>query len=72
MATTIQEDMIMSDARKTVLVAGATGRAGRCIVNELLKRGYSEEDIKKILSGNFIRVWNDVIEIADSMIYRGL
>ncbi len=26
---------------KTVLVAGATGRAGRCIVNELLKRGYA-------------------------------
>jgi membrane dipeptidase len=37
------------------------------IVYELLKRGYSEEDIKKILSGNFIRVWNDVIEIADSL-----
>jgi uncharacterized protein YbjT (DUF2867 family) len=31
----------MSDGAKTVLVAGATGRAGRCIVNELLKRGYS-------------------------------
>jgi uncharacterized protein YbjT (DUF2867 family) len=26
---------------KTVLVAGATGRAGRCIVNELMKRGYA-------------------------------
>ena len=24
---------------------------------ELLKRGYSEEDIKKIWGGNFIRVW---------------
>jgi uncharacterized protein YbjT (DUF2867 family) len=33
--------MIMSDGGKTVLVAGATGRAGRCIVNELLKRGYA-------------------------------
>jgi membrane dipeptidase len=38
------------------------------IVYELLKRGYSEKDIKKILSGNFIRVWNDVIEIADPRI----
>jgi len=37
------------------------------IVLELLKRGYSEKDIKKILSGNFLRVWNDVIEIADSL-----
>lgn len=37
------------------------------IVYELLKRGYSEKDIKKILSGNFLRVWNDVIKIADSL-----
>ncbi len=37
------------------------------IVIELLKRGYAESDIKKILSGNFLRVWNDVIEIADSL-----
>jgi membrane dipeptidase len=35
------------------------------IVYELLKRGYSEKDITKILSGNFLRVWNDVIRIAD-------
>jgi membrane dipeptidase len=37
------------------------------IVFELLKRGYTESDIKKILSENFLRVWNDVIEIADSL-----
>lgn len=37
------------------------------IVFELLKRGYTEKDIKKILSGNFLRVWNDVIRIADSL-----
>ena len=37
------------------------------IVFELLKRGYSKEDIKKILSGNFLRVWNDVIEIANAL-----
>ena len=37
------------------------------IVFELLKRGYTENDIKKIFSGNFLRVWNDVIEIADSL-----
>ncbi len=35
------------------------------LVYELLKRGYKEDDIKKILSGNFLRVWNDVIKIAD-------
>lgn len=37
------------------------------IVYELLKRGYSEKDIKKILSGNFLRVWDKVLEIADSL-----
>ena len=37
------------------------------IVFELLKRGYSEKDIQKILSGNFFRVWNDVIGIAHSL-----
>ena len=26
---------------------------------------YNPEDITKILSGNFLRVWNDVISIAD-------
>ena len=36
------------------------------IVFELLKRGYSENDIKKILSGNFLRVWDKVIKVADS------
>ena len=37
------------------------------IVFELLKRGYTEEDIKKILSGNFLRVWNDVLKVADTV-----
>jgi membrane dipeptidase len=37
------------------------------IVCELLKRGYSEKDIRKILSGNFLRVWNEVIETAVSL-----
>ncbi|UCH13933.1 MAG: dipeptidase [Bacteroidales bacterium] len=37
------------------------------LVFELLKRGYTEEDINKILSENFLRVWNNVIEVADSL-----
>jgi membrane dipeptidase len=37
------------------------------IVFELLKRGYTEETIKKILSENLLRVWSRVIEIADSL-----
>lgn len=36
------------------------------IVAELLKRGHSEKDIKKILSGNFLRVWGEVIKIGES------
>ena len=30
----------------------------------LLKRGYTDEDIKKICSGNIFRVWNKVIEVS--------
>ncbi|GHF30357.1 dipeptidase [Kordiimonas sediminis] len=34
------------------------------LVEGLLDRGYSEEDIKKILSGNLFRVWRQVEEYA--------
>ncbi|NOT75013.1 MAG: membrane dipeptidase [Cyclobacteriaceae bacterium] len=34
------------------------------LIYELLKRGYTESDIEKICSGNFIRVWKKVEEIA--------
>ena len=37
------------------------------IVAELLSRGYIEEDLKKILSGNFLRVWDEVINLAESL-----
>ncbi len=30
------------------------------LIEGLLKRGYSEEDIRKILGGNILRVWEDV------------
>ncbi|MEZ4999635.1 MAG: dipeptidase [Bacteroidales bacterium] len=42
------------------------------LVAELLKRGYSEEDISKILSGNFMRVWDNVLHVADSMKYNAV
>jgi membrane dipeptidase len=35
------------------------------LIYELLKRGYSEEDIKKIFGGNLIRVWKTVEDIAE-------
>jgi len=34
------------------------------LIYQLLKRDYSEEEIEKICSGNFLRVWKEVEEIA--------
>ena len=35
------------------------------LIHELLKRGYSDEDISKICYKNIFRVWNKVIEVAE-------
>lgn len=35
------------------------------LIEELLKRGYTESDIQKICSGNIFRVWNEVASIAE-------
>jgi len=35
------------------------------IIYELLKKGYAEDDIQKICSGNFLRVWKQVEEFAE-------
>ena len=37
------------------------------LVRGLLERGYSEEDIDKILGGNLLRVWREVEAVAASM-----
>lgn len=37
------------------------------LIYVLLKRGYSDEDIEKICSGNVFRVWRKVIEVSDSL-----
>lgn len=37
------------------------------LVQGLMDRGYSEEDIKKILSGNALRVWEEVERVARKM-----
>jgi membrane dipeptidase len=34
------------------------------LIYELLKRGYSDDDIEKVCSGNFLRVWKEVEEMA--------
>jgi membrane dipeptidase len=36
------------------------------LIHELLKRGYSSEDIEKICSKNLFRVWNEVIKVANN------
>ena len=36
------------------------------LVEGLLGRGYSEQDVRKILSGNLLRVWREVQAAADS------
>jgi len=35
------------------------------LIQELLERGYTREDIEKICSGNLFRVWNEVIAVAE-------
>lgn len=35
------------------------------LVYELLKRGYSDSDIQKILGGNMVRVWKHVEEVSE-------
>ncbi len=37
------------------------------LIHELLKRGYTSEDIEKICYKNLFRVWNKVIEVAGRM-----
>jgi membrane dipeptidase len=41
------------------------------LILELLKRGYSEEDIEKICSKNVFRVWNKVAEVAKQLQANG-
>ncbi|HEX9829444.1 MAG TPA: membrane dipeptidase [Bacteroidota bacterium] len=37
------------------------------ILYELLKLGYSEQDIEKICNGNILRVWSKVEQVAQDM-----
>jgi membrane dipeptidase len=41
------------------------------LIFELLKRGYSEEDIEKICYKNVFRVWNKVAEVAQQLQTNG-
>ena len=47
-----------------IAIAGATGSIGAPVAAELIKRGYSERDIGKIWSGNFLRAWKAVEQAA--------
>jgi membrane dipeptidase len=37
------------------------------LIYELLKRGYTEDDLKKICSGNFMRVWSEIEQTAGKL-----
>jgi membrane dipeptidase len=37
------------------------------LVSELLKRGYTEDDLRKIMSENFLRVWTDVLNVSHDL-----
>jgi membrane dipeptidase len=37
------------------------------LIRILLERGYTEQDIQKIWSGNFLRVWKAAEEVADKL-----
>ena len=37
------------------------------LLHELLKRGYTTEDIEKLCSKNIFRVWNEVIAVAEEI-----
>ena len=37
------------------------------LIHELLKRGYTADDIEKICSKNLFRVWNEVIAVSTSV-----
>lgn len=37
------------------------------LIAELLKRGYTSQDVEKICSGNVFRVWNKVIQVAEGL-----
>ena len=41
------------------------------LITELLKRGYSDEDIEKICYKNVFRVWNDVQDVAQTLTREG-
>jgi membrane dipeptidase len=40
------------------------------LIKELLARGYKEEDIEKICSGNLLRVWREVDQVANDLSAR--
>ena len=40
-----------------IVLAGASGLIGRALEAGLQARGYKDDDLKKILGGNLLRVW---------------
>ena len=36
------------------------------LIEGFLERGYSEDDIRKILGGNLLRVWSEIEDFSDA------
>jgi membrane dipeptidase len=49
------------------IVGWADARETPNVTNELIARGYSEEAIRKIWSGNLLRVWREVERVAEEL-----
>jgi membrane dipeptidase len=49
------------------IVGWADARETPNVTQELVARGYSQEDIRKIWGGNLLRVWRDVERVAEDL-----
>ena len=66
----VQEDAkVQCDAQQGFLSVTGLKDASEYpnLIYELLKRGYSASDIKKICHENVFRVWNEVLNIAETL-----